>query len=385
MKVLIVGAGVAGLGLANSLAQRDIVPTVVEKNDSIGDANYVIVLFPNGINHIRGMALYDQLEKVLSPYDRYSMFTSSGDLLQSMTFDSIESYGPSGLVERKDLLQVLFDGTKRRGIDVRFNTTVESIEESSDSVTVKLSDGSTDVYDVVVGADGSHSTVRDMMFGDVRLDFRGFIGYTWCLDPSAVPAIVESQVFWGPGKMFAIYPTTNTVGVVCGFCGPENTPVPMEERIDYVISLFSDFKGPVPDILAALKLWNKPEELCYFDQCDMKMKKWHTDRVVLIGDACHLVVSGGVIGASFALESATVLAEELSRTDPTQSQIARSLEVYQNRRFRRCHHYGEHSRWALNVTFVSNPILVWARGKLTKAMSSNSLAGGLKSMLDEYR
>ena len=117
----------------------------------------------------------------------------------------------------------------------------------------------------------------------------------------------------------------------------------------------------------------------------MKMKKWHTDRVVLIGDACHLVVSGGVIGASFALESATVLAEELSRTDPTQSQIARSLEVYQNRRFRRCHHYGEHSRWALNVTFVSNPILVWARGKLTKAMSSNSLAGGLKSMLDEYR
>ncbi|XP_062502960.1 FAD-dependent urate hydroxylase-like isoform X2 [Corticium candelabrum] len=321
------------------------------------------------------MGLRDQMEQLIAPYDQYAALTSSGDELQSMSLQVFAPYGITGLLQRKELMQVLTDGAKQRGIDMKYNLMVEMIEESGENVTVTFSDGSTDVYDLVVGADGIHSTVRRIVFGDLPLNFSGFVGYAWWLDASDLCTVEGIKEYWGAAKFFGVYPSKDAVCVFCGFHGPEQTPVPVEERIEHVVSTFSEFKGIVPDILTGLKLRGKPEELYYCDYSDIRMEQWHKGRVVLIGDACHAFLPSAGIGASMALESATVLAEELSRTDAKRVQNA--FRLYYKRRKTRCDKAQTDSRRLLKMMFLSNPILTWARDKLIKSISFETLMGGI--------
>lgn len=106
---------------------------------------------------------------------------------------------------------------------------------------------------------------------------------------------------------------------------PKCVPDPVEQRVSRIEEHFKDFGGIVPDILAEL---DDPSRIFHDDYHDLRMDRWYMGRVVLVGDSAHAVLPTAGGGVSMAIESAVVLADELSRTDS--KYFSQALEVYES-------------------------------------------------------
>jgi 2-polyprenyl-6-methoxyphenol hydroxylase-like FAD-dependent oxidoreductase len=325
MRVLIVGGGIAGLTLAGLLQQRGFQPVVVEKSPNYGEAGYVLGLFPAGSRILKGLGLYPRLEDAGVELARYEVANTQGECLHVYHFGTLaENYGLTVGISRTALVDVLRSGISSECL--RLGTTVESLTQTPDEVWATFSDGSAETFDLVVGCDGLRSRTRKMIFGDMLLTYLGLTGWGFWIPPDLTPPDQVTE-YWGGGKFFGIYPVKDRWCAFTGVDLPAGTPDPAETRIARLRAHFADFGGLVPQILASLE---HPETMFHDDYNDVRLNRWHTGRVILIGDAAHAILPTGGLGASLAMESAAVLAEELCRADS--QTLCFALDQYTARR-----------------------------------------------------
>ncbi len=211
MKVLIVGAGIAGLTLALCLRRNGHEARIVEQAPELRDAGYMIDFFGSGYDAAERIGLLDDLARIHYQIPRLSFVAADGrerfsiayPTLRRRLFDDRHFNFMRGELERVLYAQLQDD------VPVRFGTTVEQLSGDGDRVSVRLSDGSGETVDLVAGADGVHSKIRRLVFGGPER-FERFLGYhtaaTIIDDPPTEPPGDAFSILTEPKRQVGIYP-----------------------------------------------------------------------------------------------------------------------------------------------------------------------------------
>src|SRR5262249_35260025 len=208
-------------------------------------------------------------------------------------------------IRRADLHQWLLDRLDRT---VRMGTSITSLHESADAVSVRLSDGTEESVDLVVGADGVHSTVRDLCFRqhvESYINWRAW--YAWVDHSFARPRVISQYV--APHEFAVVFDEKDKALVVLVAKTDHSMWDSPEGRVERLKLLFKEEPALFPQLLSKAA----SEDVLPTDLIEISLKRWHTGRVVLIGDAAHGFEPFGGLGGSMALEDAYVLAAEVAK------------------------------------------------------------------------
>ena len=321
-RILIVGGGIAGLTLANALHQQGFSPELVERSPEWPAIGAGIMLQANGLRVLRALGLAAAVEEAGAIVRHWAWCDQDGDVLSDTDLTGVWGrVGPCVGIARPALQQVLLIGAA--AVPYRLGTAVTSLtqEVQNQWVHVGFSDGSSGEYDLVVGADGLGSTVRELALGTASIGYTGVMMWR-SLIPTRPPNVTDTlTILLGEGSLFGQVPMG--AGHTYGF-GYVNEPRfhdPLEGRRERLRQRFAAFGGPVPTYLAAL---SRDEEIhCAPIEWVRGVEQWHRGRVVLIGDAAHAgPPTMGIVGC-MAMEDACVLAEELRAAETVESALDR--------------------------------------------------------------
>ena len=376
LRVLIVGGGISGLTLAALLEQRGFAPVVVERASQSPDRCYTIGLWPAGSRILKGLRLFSRFSDLGVECSRYIVFNEHGETLRSFSFEPLrQRFGAMIELGSLELIELLRSAVQERHL--RFGATVREISETPEGVVAVFDDDRAELFDVVVGCDGIHSTVRQLVFGDEPVEPAGVAGWACWLPPDFVPPpeIVE---YWGAGKFVGMYPTRRRFCAVLAHHALTGEPDPVETRVERARNAFHDFGGIVPWVLSELPA---PEEMLPLEFSDVCLDRWTHGRVVLIGDAAHALLPTAGMGASLAMESAAVLADELCRTDS--KFLMTMLEQFVARRRPRVDRIQSQSRRLARVMFAGGGLMTRLRNRAVRIIADEPVLEHVEDMLAE--
>ena len=327
LRVLISGGGIAGYTLAALLVPRGIHPVIVEKRPEGYGLGYGLGLWPLGARILKGLGLYTSLVEKAEILNYFSLADADETLIKTYQVQRLAAdFGPILMVHRGALVNLLRSACE--GLDIRLGTTIETLEWDGDEARVSLSDGAQATFDLVVGCDGIGSTVRKLAFPEAEPVHTGWGGMGGWIEMPDWPADAMNE-YWEPTRAFAaIYPTRDRC---CAFVGyPTDPNGPGGWPGDAVH--FKKRDGITDRIIDRL---TRAHDTFQVQFRVLRMDHWQKQRVVLVGDACssYFPFGGLGIGASMAMESAAVLADELSRAGA--DTIPHALRLYERRRLPR--------------------------------------------------
>jgi FAD-dependent urate hydroxylase len=318
-RILVVGAGIAGLAAARTLDRAGFSVEVVERQPAWGEAGVGIYLPGNASRALRALGLEQAVSQrgVVIPRQRVS--DHRGRLLVEVDLAELwDGVGPCLALQRADLHGVLLDGA--RNVPIRMGTDVRGLREQDGTVSVEFDDGTTGEYDLVVGADGIHSTVRRLAFGDgATARPVGQVG--WRFLTACPPEITTWSVMLGHRTAFLTIPIGN--GRVYCYC--DMVSPPGGDGHEDLVQLFAGYAEPVPGLLDSVP----GRELVHRSTIEeVALDSYVRGPVVLVGDAAHATSPNMAEGAAMALEDAFVLAECLRRMDA----VPAALSAFEARR-----------------------------------------------------
>jgi 2-polyprenyl-6-methoxyphenol hydroxylase-like FAD-dependent oxidoreductase len=377
MKILIVGAGIGGMSLAALLDHRAMSVTLVERAPNFDHAGYMLGLWPLGYRVLHGLSLYERFVAECIPGNHYEVRDDHGDLVKRWSLEAIaKRFGPNLSCTRPQLVKLLHDGLGEA--ELRFGTELETVKQEGEEVEATFSDGSHGTFDLVVGADGLHSRVRNLVFGEQPYFHTGWGGWVWWASLASVPPATFVE-HWGAGRFIGAYPTPEGAGIFAGAPLGGNFERPGQERRQRVRSRFAGMGKLVDAWLDAMPDDNA--ELFFWSLSDVRSADWTRGRIVLLGDAAAAFLPTAGIGASMAMESAAVLADELSRTDARF--VERALSLYVKRRRGRVERIQDNSRSLARTMFVKSTLVTYIRNLATKFYSLERLASSVAKAFDE--
>ena len=303
-RILVVGAGIAGLAATRALARAGFSAEVVEREPGWQQGGTGIYLPGNASRALRALGLEEAVvERAAAiPLQRFS--DHRGRLLFEVDVAAMwNGVGPCLALHRADLHAVLVDGA--REVPIRMGVDIRGLRERNGTLSVEFGDGTAAEYDLVIGADGIHSTVRPLTFGsDATARPVGQVGWRFV---TACPAEITTwSVMLGHRTAFLTLPIGNgRAYCYCDVVSPSG-----EDRLEDLGRLFSGFAKPVPGLLDSV-----PERGLVHRSTieEVARDSWVRGRVVLVGDAAHATSPNMAEGAAMALEDALVLAECLRR------------------------------------------------------------------------
>lgn len=353
MKILIVGGGIAGCACAALLQKYETAEvTLIDHAPEFKNIGYIIGLWGTGRKVLKELGIDGYIASKGYKYDSDTIFDEKGRLIKIATLEDFKEL-ETIVIKRNDVHQSLFELLD--GVHVRFNTTCANIEQEDEKVHVTLSDKTRETFDLVIGADGIGSAVREMVFGKEFLHRYGWRIWMWWF-PRGQQQSNNAISYYGNGRVCSVLPYLDTpVAILVTKNSAKNT----HDNSVRPESLFVDFCKEVRDIVQTAPdskdLYN--DNISY-----VEMPVWHKGRVVLIGDAQHAASPVIGMGASMAMEDAFVLAEELRlRTNIDESLLAFAKRREKRiRRFRRI--VNQMNRWTMAdgvLAYVRNKILAF--------------------------
>ncbi len=356
-RVLVVGGGIGGLSATIALRQAGFDVDVVEKNPA-WDVYGVGILQPgNALRALNELGL--AREAVAQGHPMYGDTTWTADA-KTLIADHdwpplVEGLPPGNGITRPRLHRIFQTHSLASGADIRTGVTFTSLRDESDRVSVDFTDGESRSYDLVVGADGLYSQVRETVFGsNLKAKYTGQV--CWRYNLPRIDGLDKIWVYLG---------TTGTAG----FCPlaadlmyiltiekpPEGAPIRLDKQGIAAIyrERLAQFGGPVAE---HRELIVDDDAVVYRPVENVLVPPpWYRGRIVLIGDAAHATSPQCGQGAAQAIEDAIVLRQELCRDQPLEA----ALDSYMERRYERCRMIVEGSetigRWEQDHSLPINP------------------------------
>jgi 2-polyprenyl-6-methoxyphenol hydroxylase-like FAD-dependent oxidoreductase len=317
MRAVVVGAGIGGLTAALALRGAGLDVTVVEQAPALREVGAGIQLAPNATRLLRRLGLGEALERIgVRPEAiEHRRWQDGRVLLRTPLGEACERrFGaPYYHVYRPDLLDLLA-GALPGGV-VQLGRRCAAVIQHTDSVTLAFEDGTTTGADLVVGADGIHSTIRAALHGRESPWFSGSVAYRGLVPAERVAHLDvarQSHSWLGPERHFVCYWVAggrylNFVAVVPA----RDWRVESWSATGEVAEALAEFEGwheTVPAIIGAAE---RTHRWALYDR--EPLDRWSADRVALLGDAAHAMLPFLAQGACQAVEDAVVLALCLQR------------------------------------------------------------------------
>ncbi len=376
MKILIVGAGIAGTTLAAMLEGRGHDVDLIERSPDFSKSGYALLLWPLGSRVLIGLDLIEQFRQLANPLKTYHLCNGAGQNINAYELaDIISVHGDTGTISRQALLELL--RSKLNQTNVRMNTHIQALEQNNQKVTVTFADQSSASYDLVVGADGIHSKTRALIDADVPLNETGWGGWLWWAPKDVIP-VGDVTEYWGAGRFLGLYPCADRLCVFAGGPFDKNAKHHKLSAQD-IREHFSALVPGLPAVFDALP--EDPDEIFFWKLEDLRAKTWSKARVVLLGDAATAFLPTAGVGASNAMESAAVLADELLRVES--ATVERALRLYEMRHRKRVEAAQQESRNLAKMMLVSSTPLAWARDELMKHYSVEKFVAGIMKSLEQ--
>lgn len=315
--ILVAGAGIAGLAAARALIQAGFAVEVVERAPSAEQAGAGVFLPGNATRALLAFGVQDSVIDRGMAITRQRMCNRAGRLLTEIDLSQIwGEVGPCIGVSRGDLYDAL-----RQGVSVTWGASVIAVDAGDGGVTVSLSDGTSRRVDLVLGADGVHSTLRRLLFG-VEACPVGQVGWRFLARCPAETTAWTIQL--GKGTTWLTIP----IGSGRAYCYADQSADIAPDQpgdVEMLRTAFADFGEPARSILASLA----NETVVHTGVIEeIHLPQWHLGRVLLLGDAAHATSPNMAEGAAMALEDALVLAEVLT-SSPT---VDLALDEFERRR-----------------------------------------------------
>ena len=339
LSITVVGGGIGGLSAALCLARSGQRVCLLEQAPSFLAAGAGIQLSPNATKVLLQLGLGQALAEVcVLPEATLIRKWRSGKLISRTPLGDTARvrYGaPYYHAHRGDLLKVLAEAALAEpNIDVQLGVRVEGLRQHSNGVELEVN-GLKHRCDLLVGADGIHSKVRETLWGSQRPDFTGNMAWRMLVPIQRLPAefaVPTTTVWWGPGKHFVHYLVSGGRFVNC-VCVVETQTWHAESWTEpgAVAELQGDFTGwhqSIQQLLAeadesTLFKWG------LFDR--PPMPAWSQGNVTLLGDACHPTLPFMAQGAAMAIEDAIVLANCVNGSTDTVGALTRYADLRRSR------------------------------------------------------
>ena len=356
-KILVVGGGIGGLCTTIALRNAGFAVDMVEKNPA-WDVYGVGIIQPG--NALRAL---DQLglarEAVAQGHqivgDRTWLADGQTQLADNDWPPLVEGLPPGNGITRTRLHHILQSHTLDSGADVRTGVTFTTLDDHGDGVSVKFTDGDTREYELVVGADGLYSQVRETVFPDApAAKFTGQV--CWRYNLPRIDGLEKIWVYIGATGTAGFVPLADDLMYMLTIeKPPEGQPLKLptggiaavyRERLEQFGGHVAEQRELVVDDEAVVY---RPVENV------LVPPPWHRGRVVLIGDAVHATSPHAGQGAAQAIEDGIVLSQELTGDQSLDA----ALDTYMDRRYERCKMIVEGSetigRWELDHSLPVNP------------------------------
>jgi 2-polyprenyl-6-methoxyphenol hydroxylase-like FAD-dependent oxidoreductase len=324
MRVLISGGGIAGLTLAYWLRQYDIPSVVIEQAKGLRRDGYAIDFLGTGYEVAERMSLIDRLHSQQIPFDDVAYVNKAGKLiakLDAALLRNITDGKYMGLMHWT-LEEALYDALVGQ-VEVRFGRSLTHVVSDRDAVVVTFTDGRTESFDLLIGADGVHSTTRDLVFGPED-QFSRYLGYTIACYPLADRYDIGHawKMYLEPGRLAAAYCTRSEGEILTFFMYQvaQMEHLPREQRLPRLREVFAGMGWLTQQFLSDVSL----SESVFMDAViQIQMPTWHHGRVALLGDACDCPTLLSGQGASLAMGGAYLLARALHETADYQEAFRR--------------------------------------------------------------
>lgn len=319
MQVVIIGAGIGGLTAALTLLRAGLEVQVFEQAAELREVGAGIQISPNATRLLHRLGLAERLRQVaVRPVALEMRRWQDGTVLSRQLLADVceETFGASYYhLYRPDLLAVLA-GALPRGI-VHLHRRCVAVSQDGNGATVSFADGTTVQADVVVGADGIHSTVRESLFGAEFPRFSGSIAYRGLVPAERLEYLKlerNASAWLGPERHFVHYYVgagrfVNFVAVVpAGDWRVESWSARGE--VADALAEFADWHPQLREIIRAVDFTNR---WGLYDRDPLEC--WSVGRVALLGDAAHAMLPFMAQGAVQSIEDAFVLAKCLIGAD----------------------------------------------------------------------
>ncbi len=329
MRAVICGAGIAGLAAAQRLSALGWEVVVLERAPGARTQGYLLDFFGAGFDAAEAMGILPRLRELRYRVEEARFIDAHGRRRARLRYARFADAVAGRLLSimRPDLERVLREHLPD-GVELRYATSPTRVEHRGDGVDLTLTDGRVLHGDLLVGADGIHSTVRGLVFGEERehLRYLGFHTAAFTFDDPAIHARLGDRFCLTDSvdRQMGLYGLRD--GRVAAFTvhRAADPTLPRDPRAA-LLAEHGSLGWVVPRALAHCP----PAGELYYDQvAQIRMPGWHRGRVVLLGDAAHAVSLLAGQGASLAVAGAFVLAEQLRRTGSVETALDRYEQVW---------------------------------------------------------
>src|SRR5438270_1467084 len=319
LSLAIVGAGMGGLAAAATLRQIGADVQVYEQAARFARIGAGIQMMPNSMKVLRGIGIEERLRQTaFAPFSHLNRVSDTGEVTRELPMPE-DLYGAPYLCMHRAELHGALASVLPAGI-IHLGKKLVGLDQADGRVTLTLADATRACADAVIGADGVHSTVRDIIVGPDAPIHRGRIAYRAVFPASLMKGkdIGRSRTkWWGTDRHIVIYYTTKARSEIYFV-----TSVP--EPAEWVTAESWSAKGDVKELRAAYEGFHPDvrDVLAACPDCHKwailerePLPQWSNGRVVLLGDACHPMTPYIAQGAATSIEDAAVLARCLEATE----------------------------------------------------------------------
>lgn len=322
LKIAVIGAGYGGAAAAKALSLLGADVKVYEQAPQMGEVGAGIGLRPATMARFRQWGIYDAIAKVSSASDYFEILTATGDPIMKDTWPESGDEKQTYLIHRRDFIEALLS-VLPEGM-VQLGHRLETIEDKGGHSVLTFANGETVEADLVVGADGIKSVVREQLFSDKGPVFSGEHAYRVVISADDAHGMVVDdnlRMYMGRGTKVYLLPLRhrNQMSFDITALNPDGTWAPAITK-EELLKTVEGFDERIVGIARGLDMDTVNIRAVYdIDPVDT----WHTDSVVLMGDAAHSMLHHQGQGANSAIEDAGALADALAMAGSVKEALAR--------------------------------------------------------------
>lgn len=377
LKVLIVGAGVAGLTCAGLLEKEGIELQIIEREtkEKFNKSGYMLGLLPLGGRVLNALNLKEKYFQKSIQMDSYEIHKPNGEMIKNYPLDFINNnYGSYRGISRENLIELLLESIKTS--QIKYDTTISELIQKDNSVEIIFNNSNRETYDIVIIAEGIHSTTRKLLLTKDEYEYydTGWGGWVTWLDQEPISKYRE---YWGTGSFLGMYPIKDKIGIFLGGPVKKIKAAGLEAFVKQTSEkLKPEFKLPKK----AISKFLQEESPFFWEFHDCKTATWQVGNVILLGDAATGFLPTAGVGASIAMDSAAALVDELTRVD--KEHIQYGLKLFVNRQKSRVEKAQKDSRSLGKMMFINSSFLTFIRNEILPLYSLQKMLKDLSRVME---